>query len=61
MSILVRLHIQGAHFACGQRREWDLNPRDPAKGLTVFKTVAFVRSAIPPCDCRVQATKTPAK
>ncbi len=30
------------------RREWDSNPRDPSQGPTVFKTVTFVRSVIPP-------------
>lgn len=30
------------------RRGRDSNPRDPAKGLTVFKTVAFNHSATPP-------------
>jgi hypothetical protein len=30
------------------REEWDSNPRDPSPGPTVFKTVAFVRSAILP-------------
>ena len=31
-----------------RRREWDSNPRDPSPGPSVFKTDAFVRSAIPP-------------
>ena len=31
-----------------QRREWDLNPRGPLRGLAIFKTAAFDRSAIPP-------------
>ena len=31
-----------------ERREWDSNPRDRLPGPTVFKTVAFVRSTIPP-------------
>src|SRR5215213_2564128 len=30
-----------------QRREWDLNPRDSRPRL--FKSLAFGRSAIPPC------------
>ncbi len=31
-----------------RRRGWDSNPRDPERGLTVFKTVSFDRSDTPP-------------
>ena len=32
------------------RREWDSNPRCPARGTTVFETAPFDRSGIPPSD-----------
>ena len=42
-------HLSRRSFTLAEgRREWDSNPRDPLPGPPVFKTSAFVRSAIPP-------------
>ena len=52
-TVVVRRHPDRLRPHCARRRrlprrEWDSNPRDPERGPAVFKTAAFVHSAIPP-------------